>query len=331
MNTGNLAQLFLPRRRECFGSTSLVGRAPWLHALLAIVSFCVAASAADADANAAQWETRCSAPPDDICVTSLKLGSDTEWTALVFLGESKHISDKALFIWFNSKITPLKPESSIRLIVDSKPFADLTFAGCNRTACTARAPISASAIAKLESAKSFEIQAGTTKVSSPIGNLAAARTGRNKVLDQPRQEAKSRNEGFLDEAPAARSQEGFCSALKNVIVEARTHFKSIVGKDDILRRLERMSIPGSGECEVEDRSVFSCTSKFKLRELADKQMASLAKSVGKCLPAAKATRSTDSEGSVQIVFDNKNPKIEISHTKNTVDEGYSVELSVTYY
>jgi hypothetical protein len=195
------------------------------------------------------------------------------------------------------------------------------------------------------------MQIHNIKLNSPIGNLSAARAGAGKSAGEIDQELRQEAErlkrdieerraaeansppdpGFLAEAPASHSQKGFCAALKNIIAEARHHFQAIIAEEDILKALARISIPGSGTCEIEDRSIFTCTSWFKRREIAEKQMAGLARKIGQCLQGVRAQRSTDPDGSAEIGFDRKQPEIKILRKKHDDYDGYSVELSVTYY
>lgn len=129
---------------------------------------------------------------------------------------------------------------------------------------------------------------------------AAAQSALERIQEELKKRAdeankKLREDDRLDEAPAARPLEGFCKALEDVIAVAPDDFKPILGPLEYSFYAVRLSIPGSGKCNVPiDTGLgYSCSADFKTAAIASQQLSALARNIDKCLPGVKAERSAD--------------------------------------
>jgi hypothetical protein len=307
----------------------------------------------------------CEALPDTNCSTRIQFGDQSggpvaalaEPLAIVQILEATRGSpDKKLQVLVRFQAEPMSQNGTIQVSVDTKPFADVPFVRCLGLYCIGETQIGAVDVATLEGAKSFEIQAQSVKVSSPIRDFAAARASTGRTLAEVKAEgerlqqdlqkrlqkraaeineaAKKADEArFLADAPAGRPQEGFCAALKRVMAAVPDDFKSIIGEYSGLNFSTRVNVPGNGKCEIDSNKVsssYTCSASFRLREVADKQLASLAQLVGKCLPDQKAERRAGNDGFPRISFDNRKTKIDVYMYigKTAGGGGYDVVLWV---
>lgn len=171
--------------------------------------------------------------------------------------------------------------------------------------------------------------------------LATPLAAQDSVIEALKKKADELNRklndyGFLDETPAAKPLEGFCAALEDIIVAGRSDFKSVQGPLEYSFYAVRVSIPGSGKCQIPlGIPDYSCTTNFRTRELADRQLAALARHIDECFPRVKSEHSAD-RYEISIPSEDKERKRSVSlitvnslHKKwnDGVDE-YYVSLSV---
>ena len=332
---------------------------PWRYVPLALVYLCQPLPAAATDMAQAKWQKYCEALPDTNCSTFIQFGDQNGGPvgrgaplAQVFILEPTRVSPTKVFrVVVHFQNAPQSQNGIIQVTVDAQPFANVPFVRCFGSDCVGDKQISAADVATFEGAKSFEIQSGEIKVSSPIGKFVEERAGRGRTFAEVNAEVKEQQEHlqqellkkakevnerlkeasktkFLTDAPAARRQERFCAVLKRVMAAVPDDFKSIMGAPDEFNKSvpdeykesvgqdysSRISIPGSGKCKIDANTVspsYTCTATFKGREVADKQMAALAQLVGKCLPDVKAERDNGLDGSPTITFDNRKSNVEV--------------------
>jgi invasion protein IalB len=163
----------------------------WLHMALAVFCLCLPVPAGAAGADAPEWQKFCEAVPDTNCVTWIQVSAQNGSSAVISIVEpTRNSPQKMLRIVAHFEGAPPPQNGAAQVIVDAKPFADVPFARCAGADCLGEKQISAADVATLESAKSFVVQAATVQVSSPIGNLAAARAGRGKTFAEVKAEGE---------------------------------------------------------------------------------------------------------------------------------------------
>lgn len=334
----------------------------------ALVCLCLFAPARAAEAP--EWQKACETLPDTNCVVWIQFDPNggvvdffRPFAGVTIVEATRDSPQKVLRILVHLAAEPATPNGAVQVAVDSRPFAAMSFTHCAGLDCIGETQISSGDVATLERAQSLEIQAPNFKAISPIRNFAAARAGKGRTIaevnaemaaaqqrireemqksidklnKQRADEEAKRAKEILDEAPAARKPGGFCAALKRVMADVPDQFKSIKDKKDNRGWSSRVNLPGSGTCRLDINSIYSnysCTTSFRSREVADKQMASLAQMVGKCLSDRKA-RPT--EGAIDqlpmISFDKKGSKVDVWVTLQRQKSGnvslYDVDVSVS--
>lgn len=303
-----------------------------------------------------KWQKLCEELPDTNCITAIQdLTAPRTSVGFQILEPKRDAPSKILRILIQFPEAPASQSGTIKIALDGKPFAEMPFAQCPQANfCFGQKPLSDGEIVVLERTKAIQVRSEAVTFNLPAGELAAVRASRgmtfaefkevqDRVIEELKKSAerlnkKSRNPGFLDEAPATKPLEGFCTALQEVITAAPGEFKSIIGRLNYSFYAARVSVPGSGTCEVpiETKLGYSCTTHFRTRVLAEKQMAALVQNVGKCLPHIKPERSAESN-SVTVTFDHRRRGEEqktapvsvwFNYSKFEGSDDYSVSLNV---
>jgi invasion protein IalB len=326
----------------------------WLLVSLVIVLSCRGLPADAVEVAAPKWMKVCGGPDSDPFCTTMAQLEQTMTVQLLEPVRDPSIRKLRVLVGITDPAKAPSLKDTIRISVDSKRFLEMPIVICNTAYCGAEKQLSDGDLAMLAGANSLEIDAPGKSVNAPMGNFAAIRAGKGmteaeyqaemarlqeelqkkleRAIEDQKEKLKNGGRTFLTDAPAARPQEGFCAALKGVMAAAQGDFKSIRGEPVYGGFVPRISIPGSGECDI-DPLGYWCKTSFKLREVADKQMTSLAQSVGKCLPNVKAERSKSDDGFPTIEFDNKTSTVDITLSKPIEKhiDAYDVTLTVSHY